>query len=179
MNMYLVSVDLSCVIRFVNMQPSTPSPIIRFGLTFGAIFCVFGSPVMAFFLTRIFLEAKASASWPTTPGIIQKVAVRETSVSRYYADVSYTYSAAGRDYTGTRISASDGEYNVRDGAVQAIHGLHVGQGVTVYYDPSNPSQSVIRAGAGFTEYVLFCVPIAFFAFGIYAFRQLLRTKTAK
>ena len=114
------------------MQQPAASPIVRFGFALAATFCVFGSPVMGFFLTRIFLEAKASASWPTVAGILQKVAVRETSVNHYYADVSYTFSVAGRNYKGGHISASDGEYNIRDGAVQAIQGLRIGETVTVY-----------------------------------------------
>ena len=158
------------------MQQPAASPIVRFGFALAATFCVFGSPVMGFFLTRIFLEAKASASWPIVAGVLQKVEIGETSVNRYYADIAYTFSVDGRDYTGTRIAASDGEYNIRDGAVQAIEGLRVGDAVSVYYNPSNPSQSVIRAGAGFVEYFLLCLPIAIFAFGVYAFRLLRRTK---
>jgi len=131
---------------------------------------------MGFFLVQIFLEAKASANWPTAAGIFQKVAVRETSFNRYYADVAYTFSVAGHEYTGSRISASDGEYNIHDGAVQAIQGLRVGEDVTVYYNPSNPHQAVIRAGAGLQEHFLLMLPIAIFAFGVYAFHLLHRTK---
>ncbi|GDY10730.1 hypothetical protein LBMAG52_42180 [Planctomycetia bacterium] len=131
---------------------------------------------MGFFLTRIFLEAKASANWPTASGILQKAEVAETSVNHYYADVAYKFSVAGHDFAGSRIAASDGEYNIRDGAVQAIQGLRVGQNVTVHYDPSNPNKSVLRAGAGFQEYFLLCLPVAIFSFGVYAFRLLHRTK---
>ncbi len=146
-------------------EQATASPIVRFGFALAATFCVFGSPVMGFFLTRIFLEAKASARWPTAAGMLQKVEVRETAVNRYYADVEYTFSVAGCEYTGRRISASDGEYNIRDGAVQAIQGLRVGEAVAIYYNPSDPHQCVINAGAGFVEYFLLCLPVAIFAFG--------------
>ncbi len=158
------------------MQHSAASPIVRFGAAIGAAFCVFGSPMMGFFLTRIFLEAKASASWPTTPGILQKVAVREDSVNRYFAEVAYTYSVNGQEYTGSRISASDGEYNVRDGAVQAIAGLQTGKTVDVHYNPTNPNHSVIRAGAGFPEYFLLFLPVGIFAVGVHLFRLLYLTR---
>jgi len=76
--------------------------------------------------------------------------------------VAYQYHVANRTYTGTRIRVSDSEYQIRDGAAQAIRGLTQGQRVPVYYNPDDVSQSVLRTGAGFQDYALLAVPIVNF-----------------
>lgn len=158
------------------MQQSANTTIARFGVALAAAMCLSGSLLMGFFLTRIFLEARASADWPTTAGILRKAEVARTSVNFYYADVAYTYAVAGNAYSGSRIAASDGEYKDRDGAVQALQGLQVGQPVTVYYNPVDPDRSVLRPGAGLAEYILLCLPSAVFCYGIYLVRLLNRTR---
>jgi hypothetical protein len=137
---------------------SNESPIVRFGSWMGAIIMLISAPVSGYFLFQIFLKAKASQDWPSVPGVITRAEVAGDETGRYRADVSYTYSVGGRNLVGTRIRASDGEYNVRDGAVQAIQGLAKGQQINVYYDPSNPTYCLIQPGAGFQEYALLVVP---------------------
>ena len=80
--------------------------------------------------------------------------------------MSYDYQVAGRSYTGNRISISDGEYNIRDGAVQAIRGLQEGQRLPVYYNPDDPSEAVLRPGATFASYALLAIPLGLFGLGI-------------
>src|SRR5688572_9044768 len=155
------------------------SPIVRVGFGIAAFFCVIGGPISGYFLGNIFLEARASATWPSVSGTITKAQVGTTGVGRYFADVSYTYRVGGDDLTGSKVRASHGEYNVRDGAVQAIRGLSVGQSVPVFYNPSDPGQAVLRPGAGFQEYALLFVPLVMFGFGIWSFRLLWRTRRSR
>jgi len=152
------------------------SPIVRVGFAIAAFFCVIGGPISGYFLTRIFFEARASASWPSVSGTVTKVQIGNTGVGRYFADVSYNYRVGGNDLTGSKVRASDGEYNIRDGAVQAIRGLSVGQSVPVYYNPSDPGQALLRPGAGFQEYALLFVPVLMFGFGVWSYRLLWRTR---
>ncbi len=158
------------------MSQDRQSRIVRFGFAIGALLLVMGGPISGYFLTRIFLEAKASATWPAVNGIIARVQVGETSAGQFFPDVAYTYTVGTVVFTGTRIRTSDGEYAIRDGAVQAMQELTVGAPITVYYNPSNPRQSVIRNGAGWQEYVLLLVPVAMFAIGIWSVRRLWRTR---
>jgi hypothetical protein len=159
------------------MSENGQSPIVRFGFGVGAFFCLIGGPICGFFLGRMFLEARASEKWPTVIGKLTRVQVAETEVGRYYADVSYEYRVDDRGFTGSRVRASDGEYDFRDGAVQAIRGLTVGNQIPVHYNPADPQQSVLHAGAGFQEYALLLVPIGMLVFGLWAFRQLWRTRS--
>src|SRR5688572_26282110 len=94
------------------------SPIVRFGFAIAAFFCVVGGPISGYFLTKIFLEARASASWPSVSGTVTRAQVGNTGVGRYFADVGYTYRVGEDEFTGSKVRASDGEYNARDGAVQ-------------------------------------------------------------
>ena len=129
-----------------------------------------------FFLGRIFLEAKASAAWPAVVGTVTRAEVGETAVGHYFADVAYAYRVGDTEFTGSRIRASDGESNIRDGAVQAIGDLKVGKQLSVFYNPSNPRKALLEPGAGFQEYMLLLVPAGMFVVGLWAFRLLWRTR---
>jgi hypothetical protein len=142
------------------------STIVRFGGWFFSILFVISAPVGGYFLFQIYLMAKASEAWPSVPGLITKAKVAQTSVGRYYADVTYNYTVRGQKLRGTRVRASDGEYDFRDGAVQAIKGLASGQTVEVYFDPAAPTQSVLQPGVGFQERALLCVPVVMLSIGI-------------
>ena len=157
------------------MNEPSQSPIVRFGFGLGAFFLLIGGPISGYFLGRIFLEAKVSSTWPSVTGTITRAQVGETGVGRYVADVAYSYRVGDREFTGSRIRTSDGEYRIRDGAVQAIDGLTVGRQLPVHYDPVNPRHSVLQAGAGFQEYVLLLIPVGMFVVGLWRFRLLWRT----
>ena len=160
------------------MYDQSQSPIIRFGFGIAALFFVIGGPISGFFLGRIFLEAEASASWPSVVGTITKAQIGETEVGRYFADVAYSYRVRDREFTGSRIRTSDGEYSVRDGAAQAIRGISVGKQIPVHYNPANPPQSVLQTGVGFQEYAILLAPVGMLILGVWLFRLLWRTRKA-
>ena len=149
-----------------SMGPSGESPIVRVGLGLVAFIFILAAPVSGYFLTKIFLEASATAHWPSAMGVLTKAQVAETGVGHYRADVAYSYRVGANDLAGSRVRVSDGEYNIRDGAVQAIDGLTVGQPVSVFYNPSNPQQSVLRPGVGFQEWALLFVPVLMLGIGV-------------
>jgi hypothetical protein len=146
---------------------SHQSPIVRFGRGLAVMILLLSGPISGYALVRIFLVARASAGWPTVPGQLTRAEVDATAAGRYRAGVSYTYNLNGAQYIGNRIRASDGEFGFREGAEQQIQGLEPGQSVEVHYDPADPSRSVLRAGAGFQEYVLLMVPPTLFSLGVF------------
>lgn len=149
------------------------SPIVRFGYWLGAIILLASAPISGYFLLQVFLTARATAAWPTVPGEITRAEVREV-FGRYSADVSYTYTVAGRPYVGHRVRASDGDSELREAAEQAIEGLKPGGRVEVHYDPADPGRSVLQAGVGFQEKALLLVPLLMLALGIRAVVRLRR-----
>ena len=151
-------------------------PLVRFGRGIAAFLLIMSSPISGYFLTNIFLEARASASWPSVPGTITRAQIHDGGFEQYSADVSYTYHVGTSDFTGSRIRASDGEYKQRDAAEKAIEGLTIGQSVQVFYNPIDATQSVLHAGAGFQEYALLCIPVVMFAAGVWIFVLLWKTR---
>ena len=139
------------------------SPTQRLGAVILGFLCTGGAIVSAFFITQLFLQAQASARWPTVSGTLTKARVS----GHYIADVSYRYDVGGITYTGTKIRASDGQYSDEGEAAQAIQGLSPEQVVQVSYNPANPTQSFLRPGAGAPEYAMLCIP--FIMFGVGAF----------
>ena len=150
------------------------SPILTFGYWFGAIVLVFSGSISGYSLLQMCLTARATGAWPSVPGVITRAEVGIRGVSSYYADVSYSYEAGGREFTGHRIDRSNFGYSGRDGAAQAIQGLAPGRSVAVHFDPSDPAQSVLRPGAGAQDYLLLLVPIIMISIGLAGIRSLLR-----
>jgi hypothetical protein len=152
------------------------SPIRRFGLALGAFLFILSAPISGYFLLKIFVDARASESWPTVMGKLTKAQVIPAGVGRFRAVVAYSYRVGAIDFNGSKIHASDGEFEFRDGAAQEIRGLIVGQPVTVFYNPSDPRQSLLRAGAGFQEYALLFVPIVMLGVGVVLFWRWQRSR---
>jgi len=57
------------------------------------------------------------------------------------ASVRYKYQVAAHSYQGTRIS-----YELYGDARRGIYGYEDGQAVTVWYNPTNPSEAVLERG---------------------------------
>ena len=156
------------------MCSNLQSPIVRFGIFLGSAIFVLSSLVSGYFLTNIFLEAKAAEGWPHTEGKLERVEIVMASARWYHSDVAYRYNVQGRAYVGTRIRTSDGKYNERESVEREVWGLRVGEAVRVFYNPENPKKSVLRTGAGFQEYGLLCIPLIMLSvglFGVYYLRK--------
>ena len=154
------------------------SPIVRFGVLLGGGIALLTGPVSGFFLTRIFLEAQASAQWPHVQGILEKAEVKDVGLPlhpRYQADVEYSYRVDGVAYHGHRIRASDGEVEYREAVEDELKGLIAGQPVSVYFDPERKSRCVLRIGARYQEWALLLVPVGIFVWGILIIRKVVRT----
>ncbi|MCC7358104.1 MAG: DUF3592 domain-containing protein [Anaerolineales bacterium] len=92
-------------------------------------------------------RAARSQQWPSTLGQVLTSGVREiaTDDGRFdWPNVTYQYAVGARTYTSNRVSfgpaSAFGGYTAQN--VQARY--PVGQAVTVYYDPGNPSEAVLE-----------------------------------
>ncbi len=97
----------------------------------------------------------AVANWSSTTGIItvasivresQRDADSDISIS-YTPHVNYSYEALGQKLTGKRIAYKNMISTTQKYAQTAIDAYPVGKTVTVYYDPRNPSDSVLERQA--------------------------------
>ncbi len=99
-----------------------------------------------------------SRSWPRIPGkITASYAEQQTRRSSdtghssyfvYVARIRYSYSADGKAYTSDEISFGGNQYTSKRKykTEKYLKQFPVGKSVTVYYNPGDPSQSVLKQG---------------------------------
>jgi hypothetical protein len=131
-------------------------------LVFVAIFFILGL-VLLLVGIRLRGKAKAAAEWPTTTGTIISASLQENSSLdsenntqiTYEPLVQYQYSLIGQRYVGTRLSFGHMSYDYRT-ASKKIAAYIPGAQVTVHYDPTDPSQSVLepKAAGGMVMIIL-------------------------
>lgn len=126
---------------------------------------------------------RAASSFPSVDGTIVESKIvedRDADGTTYTALLRYTYQVAGRDYTADR----DRYYTVSVGqrAAQRIVEAHpVGSKVTVYYNPADPSDALLRPGiaAGDSFMLLFMLPFNIIMLGSWVFAANLPRRTDK
>lgn len=135
----------------------SPLPLFFFCYFFPGIFILVGAFVFYNGLKEMFL-ARRSVGWPTAPGTIQSSGVRieetEQQRSAAFDDVKYTYLVYDISYTSDRVLFADYGTSDAEHANRIAGQYHEGQGVTVYYNPAKPSESVLTPGFNNGCYVL-------------------------
>ena len=103
-----------------------------------------------------------STSWPSVPGTIVESKVRAFKVRlfgrdhepSFRADVTYEFYVAGMPYTGDTISFNPGSTHPMS-VTSRVQQYPLGKTVLVYYDPEDPSRSVLQPGSGGITITLF------------------------
>jgi hypothetical protein len=75
---------------------------------------------------------------------VEKVEADQDGNASSKVDIEYSYRVANQEYTGSTIRYADYWTNLRAPEFVADH--PTGNGVTVFYDPENPSAAVLEAG---------------------------------
>jgi hypothetical protein len=115
----------------------------------------------------IFLEAQASASWPTANGRIQHSAV-ETELglkTKYSVSIQYTYEVQDKNYVSNSIRARGVAPRYASDAEKVAKQFPQDSDVTVYYNPKDHSQSYLEVGLDYVNYIIVISPLIFAAFG--------------
>lgn len=93
-----------------------------------------------------------SDAWPRaraeiTGGNLRFVTSRGRPTNDTYAELTYSYSIAGRDYAGTRVEfLTDARFYTPDTGRDVLRRYPNGAIVPVWYDPEEPSESVLEPG---------------------------------
>lgn len=114
------------------------------------------------------LQGLSSGSWPAVNGTIIRTNVTvshsyssssHTETTSYYPDVTYSYQVGGRNFSSGRITvvSTGGSYSYAYGFVTQHP---VGSSVTVYYNPSDPSQALLEKGVDLGSVVLLVAGLA-------------------
>ena len=120
--------------------------------------CVFIVPVLLLVGFGIFMYRRSQQSnayrqvaqaWPSTTGTVLMSTVQSRRTGRSYSTypvVVYQYQVNGTPYQSQRIKAGEQFMSIRvTGQAQATAARYpVGAKVTVYYNPSNPAESVLE-----------------------------------
>ncbi len=127
--------------------------------------------------TQVYLEARASVTWPTTDGVIAESKLligsgRGGGEGTYKAVIKYDYTVAGAAYRGDRVWV-DVPLKVPDQPVQSNQQIAeaqlakypLGSHVPVHYDPETPDRAVLEINpTGGLSWLLF--GLAFILFGL-------------
>ncbi len=133
-------------------------------------FIVFGFFFMMGGIKEIKL-AKKSSSWPTTMGTIIESRIETSSDSdgeTYRPSVRFSYQVHGLKFTGNKIFFGHGgiyssNYNYSKKVVTQYSTNKI---ITIYYNPSQPKQSVIEAGIKLKTFSQFAFGSLFFIIGL-------------
>jgi len=151
----------------VTMKPKSLSIVIL--LLIGGIFTTIGIVAGLVFGKPILDQAKASEEWPQTQGEIlesELVESHDDDSTTYGAQVIYRYSLDGGEFESDRIWFG-GDYSTsnRSEMFEVVKKYPVGQAVTVYYSPDDPTEAVLMPGAYTSSYVLFAIGMVFLGIG--------------
>lgn len=92
---------------------------------------------------------QVAQNWPSTSGTVLMSSVQSKHTGRshsIYPVVVYVYVVNGQSYQSQTIKAGEQFLNVRvSGQAQAtVNRYPIGSTITVYYNPSNPSESFLE-----------------------------------
>lgn len=134
-----------------------------FALLCAGGFCLLFAGIGAFLVYKGFQgrkKAEASQNWPSTAGQITDARVSHSTrtdsdgdtTTTYTPHVEYVYQVGGQEYRGKNITFGFTQgYGSPGKAQEALARYPVGSQVSVYYDPSQPGESVLeRKAGGFT-----------------------------
>lgn len=97
-------------------------------------------------------KSQSAKSWPQTDAVVQKsqlVASSDSEGTTYKAQIEYQYNVGPQVFSSSRISVFDAESSNESHHRELVGNHPVGLKFKVYYDPSDPSYSLIHPGINF------------------------------
>ena len=173
----------------MNQPPSNPRPPISPGCSKAFIFVLgrlfplsFGFGSMIFLGVGLWMINKGmqSENWDKgmatiTSSEIEKTESKskdaqgftQTSIS-YGVRVKYSYKVKGSNYEGNTVGFGTMSHNERSDAQEELNSYPKGKTIDVYYDPENPSDSVLNKGVFWQMYIVIVVMVIILIGSIWA-----------
>jgi hypothetical protein len=117
----------------------------------------------------VLLRARASTTWPTTPGVILRSEMQSDG-DTVSPQIEYQYDVGGHLYRSSEFcfgaggSTSGGEY-----AYRWIKMFPKDANVTVRFDPENPKRATLVAGVRKESFIPLCFGVGFAFLGLWAY----------
>lgn len=114
------------------------------------LFVGFGAVLIAIGVSS-YRRTKATETWPSTQGIVYATNIRrynDEGTIRFAPEINYEYTVGGEFYKSTVIREEIFvSFPDEDEARRFLKNYMVGRSVLVFYDPTNPNQSVLEPKA--------------------------------
>ena len=132
--------------------------LLRLALAAASAFCLWMAISISVALVAAWRQARESTGWPKAPGrMLSGTIDHPTHRPRDYTlQFRYEFTVDGRRHEGTQINAGDVMDTGRFAELQDRYAA--GRMVSVAYDPSEPSRSVLEPGVTPGHRFLFLVP---------------------
>lgn len=119
----------------------------------------------------LILNAYKSKSWPTVNGIIVSSEIEQKSVmdshrKQYRLKIFYYYYVNNEKYESERISFSEKSYPTKIKAQEQLDKYTKNSNIKVFYNPQNPTQSVIEPGWDWQNWGSIIIGVICFLIGI-------------
>jgi hypothetical protein len=118
-------------------------------------------------------EALRSARWPKIRGRVTASEFKGGPLAGRYirtttgrGEISYQYELNGRELTGNRVFVGDEEFGSAYEAQRRTRHYYTGVAVDVYYDPADPSRSVLETGLTWSRGWKFFVGVLLLILGV-------------
>jgi hypothetical protein len=162
-----------------NIDPKQMRVVILF-----AVVCGVMGLGLACFGTFNAIQAASSLAWPTTEGQVLATDIDINYSSRnagnnesYRPVIEYQYWVADQVYFSDQFSLTlDDHYGTRAKAGEVISAFELQSPLKVYYDPSEPSQSVLRTGLNLVTFIPCMLGALFLGFSVFVGIGLVRQR---
>ena len=140
-----------------------------------AVFWVFGGASVLFILYLLYCinYGNASRKWTSIEGEIVKLNLRVmcegSSAQAYIPVLKYSYKVGNKCFSGTRLSYQLNVFGNIKSANERLTKLQSMHPVLVYYDPNQPTRSVLETGYSVDSYFYISMLIGYLVFLQYTF----------
>jgi hypothetical protein len=107
-------------------------------------------------------DAHLTLSWPKVAGTVIHAKVTSydsrsdgKTTRMYSADVRYSYTVNGTQYSSGQVSLGDSSTSSSGGMEEIVRRYPLGSQVIVYYDPAKPGNALLEPGAAFITHIPF------------------------
>jgi hypothetical protein len=125
-----------------------------------------------------YIEGLNSENWPTSEGTITHAELsswtkehRGKTLTFYKTDFAYEFIVDGQTYTGTRFQASHFLSTSKFDNEELLKKFPPNAKATIYYNPKNPTKSVMQNGASIMDLIMVGVTSITFLLGYLLFLQ--------
>jgi len=132
-------------------------PAKMFGvLLFTSFWCAITGVFVVLVVGSILKHRDAQRRFVSTTGVVESSEVKEHSgdSTTYSPHIVYRYVVDGQEYTSDRYMYGEGSTSDHGGVAEIVSDHPAGAGVTVYYDPLKPSESLLHLAVPGLHYFL-------------------------